>query len=577
MENNEIQIKRHSLAHILAKAVINLFGKDEVKLTIGPAIDNGLYYDFDIDKVITEQDLIKIQKEMQNIINKGEKFTKKIISKDEALKLFKGNEYKVELINELPNDKEISVYYLGEDFVDLCIGPHIESANKLQNMGFKVAKVNGAYWRGNEKNKMLQRIYVYAFATKQELNKYLIFLEEAKKRDHRKLGKQLNLFFISDYAQGMPFYMPNGLIMKNELIKFWREKHKEANYLEVETPMAMNKTLWEISGHWDHYKDDMYVFLADENEEFAIKPMNCPGAILYYKENLHSYRELPLRISELGKVHRKEASGTLHGLFRVRCFTQDDAHIFLMHSQIESEILNIIHLIDELYSVFKFDYKFELSTMPDNHIGDEKVWREAEKALENALVTAGKQFTINEKDGAFYGPKIDIKIKDALGRVWQCGTIQLDMQLPKRFDLSYIAENNEKEEPIMIHRALYGSFERIMGILIEHFAGVFPVWLCPIQVEILSLTDRNEFYATKIFKQLQNLGIRAELDIRNEKVGYKIREALIKKIPYLIIVGDKEEKENKISIRGRNNINLTNIDLEDFARDLLLEIKTRKL
>ena len=576
MEKEELSIKRHSLAHILAKAVQNIYGKENVKLTIGPAIENGLYYDFDLETSITESDLNKIQKEMTNIIKKSEKFVKKVISKQEALEMFKNNEYKIEIINSLPENEEISVYYLGEDFVDLCSGPHVEGANKLQAMGFKVAKVNGAYWRGYEKNKMLQRIYVYAFENKEELNNYLTFLEEAKKRDHRKLGKDLGLFFISDYAKGMPFYLQNGLVLKEELIKFWREVHKEAGYIEIETPMAMNRSLWETSGHWSHYRDNMYTFSV-EGEDFAIKPMNCPGGMLVYKEDLHSYKEFPLRVAELGKVHRHEASGTLHGLFRARVFTQDDAHIFMLPSQIEEEVQNVMNLVDKLYSVFKLPYTVKLSTMPDDHLGDEKDWAFAENALANALKNAGKEFTINPKEGAFYGPKIEIAIKDSLGRDWQCGTIQLDMQLPKLFNLEYVDENGEKQEPIMIHRALYGSFERMIGILTEHFAGVFPVWLTPVQVKVISLTSRNEEYAKEVNNKLMAMGIRTELDIRNEKVGYKIREALMKKVPYLLILGDEEESNKTISIRGRNNFNASGEDLNKFIEKILTEIKERTL
>ncbi|MBR2052692.1 MAG: threonine--tRNA ligase [Clostridia bacterium] len=488
---DELQIKRHSLAHVLAKAVQNIYGKENVKLTIGPAIENGLYYDFDISKQITESDLATIQKEMINIIKKGEKFERAVLSRKDALEMFKGNEYKTELITELAEDAEISTYTLGADFVDLCAGPHVEHAGKLQNMGFKVAKVNGAYWRGDEKNKMLQRVYVYAFNTKEELNDYLKFLEEAQKRDHRKLGKELGLFMISDYAKGMPFYLPNGLTVKNELIKFWKEKHQAAGYIEIETPMAMNRTLWETSGHWEHYQENMYTFDV-EGEQFAIKPMNCPGGMLFYKEGIHSYKEFPLRVAELGKVHRHEASGTLHGLFRVRVFTQDDAHIFMLPSQIESEVKNVLDLVDELYAVFGFNYSFELSTMPESHIGEVETWRTAETALENALKSAGKDYKINAGDGAFYGPKIDIKIQDAIGRSWQCGTIQLDMQLPGRFNLEYVDENGQRQEPVMIHRALYGSLERMIGVLTEHFAGAFPVWLAPTQVRVLSLTERHD-------------------------------------------------------------------------------------
>lgn len=571
---NELQIKRHSLAHVLAKAMQNVFGKENVKLTIGPAIDNGLYYDFDLSMQIQEADLQKLQKEMTNIIKKGEKFERIELSRENALEKFKDNEYKIELINDLPQDAVISSYTLGEDFIDLCSGPHVEHTGKLQNMGFKVAKTSGAYWRGNENNKMLQRVYVYAFENKEELASYLTFLEEAQKRDHRKLGKELGLFFISDYAKGMPFFLPKGTVLKNELINFWREKHKKAGYIEIETPMAMNRTLWETSGHWHYYKENMYTFTVEE-EDFAIKPMNCPGGMLFYKENLHSYKEFPLRVAELGKVHRHEASGTLHGLFRVRVFTQDDAHIFMLPSQIEQEIKNVLKLVEELYSVFKFDYHVELSTMPESHIGDEKDWRYAETALENALKSLGKDYKLNPGDGAFYGPKIDIKIKDAIGREWQCGTIQLDMQLPKKFDLVYTDENGEKQEPVMIHRALYGSLERMIGVLTEHFAGAFPVWLSPVQVKVISLTDRNQDYAQEINKQLLASGVRSELDIRSEKVGYKIREALTQKIPYLIIVGDEEEANKTISLRGRGGLNQTGLNLIDFIQKITTEITER--
>ena len=573
---DELQIKRHSLAHVLAKAVQNIYGKENVKLTIGPAIDNGLYYDFDISKQITEADLITIQKEMTNIIKKGEKFERAVISRKDALVSFAGNEYKTELVTELPEDAEISTYTLGADFVDLCAGPHVEHAGKLQNMGFKVAKVNGAYWRGDEKNKMLQRVYVYAFNTKEELNNYLKFLEEAQKRDHRKLGKELGLFMISDYAKGMPFYLPNGLTVKNELIKFWKEKHQKAGYIEIETPMAMNRTLWETSGHWEHYQENMYTFDV-EGEQFAIKPMNCPGGMLFYKEGIHSYKEFPLRVAELGKVHRHEASGTLHGLFRVRVFTQDDAHIFMLPSQIESEVKNVLDLVDELYAVFGFNYSFELSTMPESHIGEVETWRTAETALENALKSAGKDYKINAGDGAFYGPKIDIKIQDAIGRSWQCGTIQLDMQLPGRFNLEYVDENGQRQEPVMIHRALYGSLERMIGVLTEHFAGAFPVWLAPTQVRVLSLTERHEGYAKEICNELRENGIRAELDIRNEKVGYKIREGLMQKVPYLIILGDEEMANKTISLRGRNNLNQTNVAFSDFLAELKEKIAKRTI
>ena len=574
MEEKELEMARHSLAHILAKAVTELYS--DVKLTIGPAINDGFYYDFDLSEKITEEDFSKIEKQMQKIIGRGEAFTRKVVSKNEALELFKNNEYKTELINELPENEEISIYYTGDDFVDLCRGPHVENSNKLQSMAFKINRVSGAYWRGNEKNKMLQRVYVYAFGSKKELADYINMLEEAKKRDHRKLGKELGLFFISEYAPGMPFYMEKGLILKNQLINFWREEHLKFNYIEIETPMAMNKDLWTISGHWDHYKKNMYTFNV-EDTEFAIKPMNCPGGMLWYKENMHSYKEFPLRVGELGKVHRHEASGTLHGLFRVRCFTQDDAHIFMLPNQIEDEVKNVLTLVDEMYKVFGLSYHLELSTMPEDHIGDVKDWEIAETALKNSLKKIGKDFVINEGDGAFYGPKIDIHIKDAIGRTWQCGTIQLDMQLPKRFGIEYTAEDGSRKEPIMIHRVVYGSLERIIGILTEHFAGAFPVWLAPVQVVVASLTERNEDYASKVCEKLKELGIRATLDIRNEKIGYKIREAQNQKVPYTLILGDKEMEENNISFRARKMEQVNNITLEEFTSRILEEIKTRKL
>ena len=575
MEQEKLQMMRHSLAHVLAKAVKNLYGNG-VKLTIGPAISDGLYYDFDLPLSLSLEDLPKIQKEMQKIIGKGEEFKRVVVSREDALKIFAGNEYKIELINDLPENEEISLYYLGEDFVDLCRGPHVERASHLNSMGFKVAKINGAYWRGDEKNKMLSRIYVYAFENKEKLSDYLFFIEEAKKRDHRKLGKELGLFFISDFAQGMPFYMPKGVILKNQLIEFWREEHKKAGYIEIETPMAMSRKLWETSGHWGHYKENMYAFTIEE-EDFAIKPMNCPGGMLFYKEAQHSYKEFPLRVAELGKVHRHEASGTLHGLFRVRVFTQDDAHIFMLPNQIESEIITVLDLVDRLYKPFGFTYTIELSTMPDDHIGDLETWEHAENALKSALKKVGKEFVLNEKDGAFYGPKIDIKIKDALGRTWQCATIQLDMQLPKRFELEYIDENGERQEPVMIHRVVFGSLERMIGVLTEHFAGAFPLWLAPVQVKVMSLTDRNEEYAQEIYTALLANNIRAELDIRSEKLGYKIREASTQKIPYQIIVGDEEQANKKISIRGRNQENASGLLLEDFISRLKQEVSTKKM
>ncbi len=575
-EKQELELKmRHTMAHVLAGAIKQIYG-DEVKFGIGPAIENGFYYDFDLDKSILPDDFTKIEEKMKEIISQNLDMTKKVISKKEALDMFKNQPYKVELINDLPENEEISIYELGDKFTDLCKGPHVENTKFLRNFAFKINRVSGAYWRGNEKNKMMQRVYVLGFADKQNLKDHLHMLEEAAKRDHRKLGKELGLYFISDYAKGMPFYEPNGMIIKNELISFWREKHQKAGYVEIETPIAMNRKLWEISGHWDHYKQNMYTFKVDE-EEFAIKPMNCPGGMLYYKENVHSYKDLPLRVGELGKVHRHEASGTLHGLFRVRCFTQDDAHIFMLPSQIENEIKNVLSLVDDIYSVFGLTYHLELSTMPENHIGDVKDWEIAETGLKNALDHIGREYYINEGDGAFYGPKIDIHIKDAIGRTWQCGTIQLDMQLPKRFNLEYIDENGEKKEPVMIHRVIYGSIDRFFGIITENFAGAFPVWLSPVQVKILPISEKFIDKCKEIKAELEKNKIRVEIDDRDEKIGYKIRSASSMKIPYMIIIGEEEIKSNTISLRGRRNENVSGLKLEDFIARIKKEIDNKVL
>lgn len=570
MEDKQ-EIGRHSLAHVMAKAVLKLY--PEALLTIGPAIDNGFYYDFD-NVQFTNEDIAKIEKEMKNIINKGEPFRKEILSREQAKHLFKENQYKLEIIDELPEDEQVSVYYLGEDFVDLCRGPHVETAQKLQGFGYKINRISGAYWRGSEKNKMLQRVYAFAFANKQELNDYIKMMEEAAKRDHRKLGKELGLFVLTDYAQGMPFYLPKGLIIKNKLIEFWREEHRKAGYVEIETPIAMNRKLWEISGHWDHYKKNMYTFKVEE-EDFAIKPMNCPGGILVYKENIHSYKDLPLRIGELGKVHRHEASGTLHGLFRVRCFTQDDAHIFMLPSQIEQEIKGILNLVDKMYSVFGLTYHLELSTMPENHIGDESDWKIAEDGLKNALEHINKGYVVNEGDGAFYGPKIDIHIKDAIGRTWQCGTIQLDMQLPKRFELEYIDEEGQRKEPIMIHRVIYGSIDRFMGIITENYAGAFPIWLAPVQATILPISEKYLDYCQNIKKELEECGIRVEVDERSEKIGYKIRSAQMQKIPYSIIIGENEIEKNVVNIRKYGKQESQELTLEDFKKQVLDKIENK--
>ena len=511
---------------------------------------------------------------MKEIINKGEDFTRRVVSKEEALKLFKGNEFKTEIINELPENEEVSLYYTGDDFFDLCRGPHVESCKKLQNYAYKIHAVNGAYWRGNEKNKMLQRVYVYAFKDKKQLAEHINMIEEAKKRDHRKLGRELKLFMISPEGPGFPFYLPKGMIIRNELIDYWRVIHTKAGYKEIMTPVMLNRHLWETSGHWDHYKDNMYLSTID-NETYAIKPMNCPGGVLVYKSEPHSYRDLPLRLGELGLVHRYEKSGELGGLLRVRSFTQDDAHIFMTPSQIKDEIKNVVSLIDEVYKVFNFTYSVELSTRPENSMGSDEDWELATNALKGALDELKLDFKINEGDGAFYGPKIDFHLKDTIGRTWQCGTIQLDFQLPQRFELEYTGEDGEKHRPIMIHRVIYGSIDRFIGLLIENYAGAFPLWLSPEQVRVLSLTERNSGYVDEITKMLRENGLRAESDNRNEKIGYKIREALNEKVPYLIIVGDEEEKNKTISIRGRGFENKSGLLLADFITRLKNEVATK--
>ena len=570
----ELEKSRHSLAHVLAKALVRLY--PSTKLTIGPAIDDGFYYDIDLDHSITPDEFKVIEKTMQEIINRGEEFRREVVSKEKALELFSDNEYKTEIINELPDGEEASIYYTGDDFFDLCRGPHVDSTRRLQNYGFKIHSINGAYWRGNEKNKMLQRVYCYAFKTKKELADHIAMLEEAKKRDHRKLGRELKLFMISPEGPGFPFYLPNGMIVKNLLTDYWREIHRKAGYKEIQTPIMLSRHLWETSGHWDHYKANMYTTVIDETD-FAIKPMNCPGGVLVYKSEPHSYRDLPLRLGELGLVHRHEKSGELGGLLRVRSFTQDDAHIFMTPSQIKDEIKNVVALIDEVYSVFNFNYHVELSTRPENSIGSDEDWAIATQGLKDALDEIGKDYVINEGDGAFYGPKIDFHLTDAIGRTWQCGTIQLDFQLPQRFELEYTGEDGQKHRPIMIHRVIYGSIERMMGVLIEHFAGAFPLWLAPEQVRVLALTDRNNDYAEEIKNKLFNLGFRAEVDTRNEKIGYKIREALSMKVPYLIIVGDEEEKNKTISIRGRKFENQSGLILEDFVERLKNEVNSKKI
>ena len=570
----KLHMYRHSMAHVLAKALTQIW--PDVKLTIGPAIDNGFYYDIDLNHSITPEDFKQIEEKMNAIIKNNEDFVRQEVSKQEALKIFKGNEYKEELINELPENEIITIYKTGSDFVDLCRGPHVENTKFLRGFAFKINKVNGAYWRGNEKNKMLQRVYCYGFLNKEDLKNYVAMMEEALKRDHRKLGKELGLYFISDYAKGMPTYMPKGLQLKNTLIEFWREIHKKAGYVEIETPMAMSRELWEISGHWDHYQANMYTFKV-EDDTFAIKPMNCPGGMLYYQQNIHSYKEFPLRVGELGKVHRHEASGTLNGLLRVRCFTQDDAHIFMLPSQIEDEIKNVMKLVDQVYTTFGLKYSVELSTMPESHIGEVSEWEMAETALKNALEHMNLNYKINEGDGAFYGPKIDIHVTDCIGREWQCGTIQLDMQLPKRFNLTYVDSDGSLKEPIMIHRVVYGSLERMIAVLIENFAGAFPTWLSPVQVKILNISDAQLQYAKNVKAILEDNGIRVELDDRNEKIGKKIREAQLEKVPYMLVVGDKEMAENKVAVRHRKEGDKGVLTINQFVENILAEIKSKEI
>lgn len=567
-----IEIIRHSTAHVMAQAVKRIYGN--VKLAIGPTIKNGFYYDFDLDISLTQDDLKKIEDEMNKIINEDLKFKRDDVSREEALKIMseKGEYYKVELINALDESEKISLYEQG-DFTDLCRGPHIPSTKFIK--AFKLTSVAGAYWRGSEKNKMLQRIYGVAFSSKKELEKYLNMIEEAKKRDHRKLGRELKLFEIMDEGPGFPFFLPKGVILKNILIDYWRKLHNEAGYVEIETPIMLNKELWIRSGHWDHYKENMYTSMID-NKEFALKPMNCPGGMLVYKSEGHSYRDLPLRVGELGRVHRHEISGALHGLMRVRAFTQDDAHIFMLPEQIKSEILGVVKLIDEVYDTLGFKYNVELSTRPEDSMGSDEEWNMAERSLKEALDEGGLDYKINEGDGAFYGPKIDFHIEDSLGRSWQCGTIQLDFQLPQRFELEYIGSDGGKHRPIVIHRVIFGSIERFIGILIEHFAGKFPVWISPIQVKVLPISDSFMEYGHEVIDKLRKYGIRCEIDNRSEKIGYKIREARNERVPYMIIVGEKEKNHGNISLRSRDMGEEGSTSLEEFITRVLKEDQEKK-
>ena len=562
---------RHTASHVLAQAVKRLY--PNVKLAIGPAIENGFYYDFDVDTPFTPEDLEKLEKEMAKIQQENLPLERFELPREEAMRYMdeKGEPYKVELIRDLPEDAVISFYRQGE-FVDLCAGPHVASTGKVKNC--KLMSVAGAYWRGSEKNKMLQRIYGTAFEKKADLDAYLTMLEEAKKRDHRKLGKELGLFTIMDEGPGFPFFLPKGMVLKNTLIDYWREVHKRYGYVEISTPMVLNRQLWETSGHWFHYKDNMYTTVIDD-EDYAIKPMNCPGGMLVYKTEMHSYRDLPLRMGELGLVHRHELSGALHGLFRVRCFTQDDAHIFMTWEQMKDEIKNVMRLFDEVYSTFGLSYQIELSTMPEDHMGDEKDWEFATNTLRNAVVEMGKDYEVNEGDGAFYGPKLDFHLSDCLGRTWQCGTIQLDMQLPERFDLEYVGADGAKHRPVMIHRVVFGSIERFIGVITEHFAGAFPTWLAPVQVKVLPITDRAAERCVEVQKALEAHGVRVETDLRNEKIGFKIREAQMQKISYMLVLGDKEVEQGLVSVRSRKNGDLGTSTLDDFTAKLLDEIKSK--
>ncbi len=568
-EMNELQTLRHTASHILAQAIKRLF--PEAKLAIGPAIANGFYYDIDSEVAITPEILEKIEAEMAKIVKENLKVERFVLPRNEALELMKDEPYKVELITELPEDEEISFYKQGE-FTDLCAGPHVSYTKKVK--AFKLTSVAGAYWRGSEKNKMLTRIYGTAFASKAELEEYLNRMEEAKKRDHRKIGREMGLFMISEEGPGFPIFLPNGMILRNNLIDYWRQIHTRDGYVEVSTPIILNRHLWETSGHWDHYKENMYTTTIDETD-FAIKPMNCPGGMLVYKSEPRSYRDLPLRIGELGLVHRHEKSGELHGLMRVRCFTQDDAHIFMTQEQITSEIKGVVKLIDEVYSLFGFKYHVELSTKPENSIGSDEDWEVATNGLKAALDELGLEYVINEGDGAFYGPKIDFHLEDSIGRTWQCGTIQLDFQLPMRFEAEYIGADGQKHRPIMIHRVVFGSIERFIGILIEHYAGRFPTWLAPQQVCVLPITDRTADIANEITAKLRALGIRAKADHRNEKIGYKIREAELQKVPYMLVIGDKEAEAGTVSVRSRKG-DLGSMTADDFIAMIVDEINNKK-
>ena len=563
----------HTCAHIMAQAVKRLW--PEVQLAIGPAIDEGWYYDFDAPFTFGPEHLEKIEAEMKKICKERLRLECSVKSRADALAWADAHNepYKRELIEDLPEDAALSFYTQGE-YTDLCAGPHLDHTGRVKHNGFKLTTSCGAYWRGDSNRKMLQRIYGVGFPSKDELQSYLDRIEEAKKRDHRKLGKELGLFMLRDEGPGFPFFLPKGMVLRNTLIDYWRQVHKRYGYVEVSTPMMMNRQLWERSGHWEHYKNNMYTTVIDD-VDFAIKPMNCPGGMLVYASEPHSYRDLPLRVGELGLVHRHELSGALHGLFRVRCFTQDDAHIFMTWDQMKDEIKNVVKLFDEVYSVFGLSYEIEVSTMPEDHMGDEKDWDFATETLKTAVEELGKTYVINEGDGAFYGPKLDFHLADSLGRTWQCGTIQLDMQLPERFELEYVGEDGLKHRPVMIHRVVLGSIERFIGVITEHFAGAFPLWLAPVQVKVLPVTDRAHEYAKQLNQQLNDLDIRSEADLRSEKLGYKIREAQMQKIPYMLVVGDRDMENNTVSVRTRTGEDLGAMSMEAFLAKCQQEIKTK--
>ena len=556
----------HTCSHVLAQAMKRLH--PEVKLAIGPAIENGFYYDFDTPEPFSETQLAELEAEMRKICKEKLKLERFELPRAEAIQFMeeKGEPYKVELIHDLPEDATISFYKQGE-FTDLCAGPHLDSTGRIKGNAIKLTACNAAYWRGDSNRQTLQRIYGIAFPKKDELDEYLARIEEAKKRDHRKLGKELGLFMMTEEGPGFPFFLPKGMTLKNTLLEYWRECHKRYGYVEISTPIILNQDLWHRSGHWDHYKDNMYTTVID-GEDYAVKPMNCPGGMLVYKNEPHSYRDLPLRMAELGLVHRHELSGALHGLFRVRCFTQDDAHIFMTPDQMKEEIKGVVRIFDEIYSTFGLTYQIELSTMPEDHMGEEKVWQFAEETLQAAIQEMGKDFILNPGDGAFYGPKLDFHLADSLGRTWQCGTIQLDFQMPERFELEYVGEDGEKHRPVMIHRALLGSIERFIGVITEHFAGAFPTWLSPVQVKVLPITDRAAAYADQVAAQLDQAGYRVEVDHRNEKIGKKIREAQLEKIPYMLVVGDKEAESGQVAVRARSKGDLGAMDFAAFLAHL---------